>query len=422
MRHDKPVDSSGRDVGQQVAGQPVARVVVSSVLQGMEGVRRCEAVDLLRGSLRRKGIPVERVSAFDARDGDFALYEAPGLEGTTLFVGVHGISGAMLDEVRSVVDKWAAVRGDRNILLPSPRSFCAGVERAIKIVEKTLERRTNPVFVRKEIVHNKHVVADLAQRGATFVDELDEVPDGATVVFSAHGVSPAVREEAARRGLEVIDGTCPLVTKVHSEARRFAARGDTIVLIGHAGHEEVEGTMGEAPASTILVETVEDVEGLEVVDPAHVSYLTQTTLAVDETAEVVSALRKKLPLLNEPPTDDICYATTNRQNSLQAVIEESDLVLVVGSGNSSNSVRLVELARRQGTPAQLIDDTGDIRPEWLSGKRVIGLTAGASAPPFLVNQVIAAIGGLGQTTVVEREFTEETLQFGLPSAVREGQE
>ncbi len=301
------------------------------------------------------------------------------------------------------------------VLLASPRSFCAGVERAVDIVEHLLTQRGGPIHVRKQIVHNTHVVADLEARGAVFVDELDAVPDGATVVFSAHGVSPAVRDEAARRGLDVIDATCPLVTKVHAEARRFAARGDTVVLIGHAGHEEVEGTLGEAPDRIVLVETVADVERLEVPDPSRVSYLTQTTLAVDETAEVVDALKAKFPQLRGPASDDICYATTNRQDAVREVARDADLVLVVGSANSSNSVRLVELAKRQGAPAHLIDDVSDIRPEWLEGVRVVGLSAGASAPPRLVDEVITA---LGAWDVQVRETTQETIQFTLPAAVR----
>ncbi|MET0134754.1 MAG: 4-hydroxy-3-methylbut-2-enyl diphosphate reductase [Kibdelosporangium sp.] len=300
------------------------------------------------------------------------------------------------------------------VLLAAPRSFCAGVERAIEVVEQALRHREPPVYVRKQIVHNTHVVADLQARGAVFVDELDGVPDGSTVVFSAHGVSPAVRDEADRRGLDVIDATCPLVTKVHAEARRFAARGDTVVLVGHAGHEEVEGTMGEAPDRTVLVETVADVGNLKI-DPDRVSYLLQTTLAVDEAAEVVGALRDRYPKSRGAASDDICYATTNRQDSLKAIAQESDLVLVVGSANSSNSVRLVELARRCGTTSYLIDDVGDIRPEWLEGVRVVGVTAGASAPPGLVDQVVAA---LGPATVQERETTRETIYFTLPAAVR----
>jgi 4-hydroxy-3-methylbut-2-enyl diphosphate reductase len=301
------------------------------------------------------------------------------------------------------------------LLLAAPRSFCAGVERAIEIVERALTQRGHPVYVRKQIVHNTHVVADLEARGAVFVDELADVPPGATVVFSAHGVSPAVRTEATRRDLDVIDATCPLVTKVHTEARRFAAHGDTVLLIGHAGHEEVEGTLGEAPEHTILVENVTQARSVTVPDPERVSYLTQTTLAVDETAEIVTVLRKRFPKLKGPASDDICYATTNRQHALSTVATEADLVLVIGSPNSSNSVRLVELARRAGTPAYLIDDAEDIRPEWLAGVRTVGLTAGASAPPRLVDEVLAV---LAPGTIIERETATESIRFTLPAAVR----
>jgi 4-hydroxy-3-methylbut-2-enyl diphosphate reductase len=306
------------------------------------------------------------------------------------------------------------------VLLAAPRSFCAGVERAIEIVERVLKQTDGPVYVRKQIVHNAHVVADLAARGAVFVDELDEVPDGATVVFSAHGVSPAVRAEADRRGLSVVDATCPLVTKVHVEARRFAARGDTVILVGHAGHDEVEGTLGEAPGRTVLVQDAAEAARVRVPDPDRVSYLTQTTLATDETAEVVDVLRARFPRLRGPASDDICYATTNRQDALRAIADESDVVLVVGSANSSNSRRLVELARRRGTPAYLIDDAGDIRPEWLAGAGVIGLTAGASAPPGLVEAVVDELARRGPVTVAEREVTRETVSFALPPTVRSG--
>ncbi|MER5862836.1 4-hydroxy-3-methylbut-2-enyl diphosphate reductase [Kitasatospora sp. NPDC002040] len=309
----------------------------------------------------------------------------------------------------------------RTVLLAAPRSFCAGVERAIHAVERLLDApgRRAPVYVRKQIVHNTHVVAGLAARGAVFVEELDAVPEGATVVFSAHGVSPEVREQARERGLTVVDATCPLVTKVHSEARRFAARGDTVVLIGHAGHEEVEGTLGEAPQAMLLVETAEQAAGLEVADPSRVSYLTQTTLAVDETAGVVRALRGRFPLLQSPPGDDICYATTNRQLAVEAVADRADLVLVVGSANSSNSVRMVEVVRRGGTQAHLIDDASGIDPAWLAGARVIGLSAGASAPPELVAGVIEALGAHGAVTVEELTTTVEDVNFAPPAPVRD---
>jgi 4-hydroxy-3-methylbut-2-enyl diphosphate reductase len=306
----------------------------------------------------------------------------------------------------------------RRVLLAKPRGYCAGVDRAVQAVETALERYGAPVYVRKQIVHNTHVVRELEERGAIFVEEADDVPEGAVVVFSAHGISPEVREEAKRRGLRTIDATCPLVTKVHAEARRFAARGDTVILIGHAGHEEVEGTLGEAPDQMVLVQTVDEVTDLTVADPARLSYLTQTTLAVDETTEIIQALSARFPALRGPASDDICYATTNRQDALRAIAEESDVVLVVGSTNSSNSVRLVELAHRHGTPSYLIDDAGDIRPEWLDGVRVVGLTAGASAPPRLVDAVIATLAELGPVTVVERETTREDIRFTVPLAVR----
>ena len=308
---------------------------------------------------------------------------------------------------------------ERTVLLAAPRSFCAGVERAIETVERELDQHdATPVYVRKQIVHNRHVVADLEQRGAVFVEELDEVPEGATVVFSAHGVAPQVRDEADRRGLRVIDATCPLVTKVHAEARRFAARGDTVILVGHAGHEEVEGTVGEAPDRTVLVADPAGVAGLQVEDPQRVSYLTQTTLAVDEVGAVVDALRERFPALKGPGSDDICYATTNRQEAVKAIARDADLMLVVGSANSSNSVRLVELARRLGTAAHLIDDASELRDEWLAGARVVGLTAGASAPPRLVQEVLDALRARGPVVVQERRIASEHLQFSLPSAVR----
>ena len=315
------------------------------------------------------------------------------------------------------VERWAeACSAQREVLLAGPRSFCAGVERAIAIVERTLEQRGTPVYVRKEIVHNKRVVGDLAGRGAVFVNELDEVPDGSTVVFSAHGVSPAVRAEAAERGLSVIDGTCPLVSKVHAEARRFAADGYTVALIGHVGHEEVEGTLGEAPESMVLVQTPQDVAG---VSGEKIAYLMQTTLSVDEAADVAGALRERFPDVHAPGSDDICYATTNRQAAVREVAAATDLVLVAGSRNSSNSVRLVETCERAGTPAYLIDGASDIQLGWLAGARRIGVTAGASAPPAVVSEIVSALSGLGPVSVSERVTTTESIRFGLPKEVRQ---
>jgi len=317
----------------------------------------------------------------------------------------------------AALDAWGRVLGARAVLRAGPRSFCAGVDRAIEIVERALERRGAPVFVRKQIVHNAHVVADLEQRGAVFVDEIADVPRGGTVVFSAHGVAPAVRAAAAERDLDVIDATCPLVAKVHAEARRFVERGDSVVLIGHEGHEEVEGTMGEAPGAIHLVERPEHVVALDL-GPGRVSYLTQTTLAVDETEEVVSALRDRFSDVAGPPSDDICYATHNRQQALRDVARKADLVLVVGSETSSNSRRLVEVAEREHTRARLIDDERQIRLEWLEGVRTVGLTAGASAPEQLVARVVDALGELGPVTAEDLVVTRETTSFRLPKEVR----
>jgi 4-hydroxy-3-methylbut-2-en-1-yl diphosphate reductase len=304
------------------------------------------------------------------------------------------------------------------VLLADPRGYCAGVDRAVVAVERALELHGAPVYVRKQIVHNTHVVAGLERRGAVFVEELSEVPDGARVVFSAHGVSPAVRAEAERRGLDAVDATCPLVSKVHAEARRFADAGYLVALIGHAGHEEVEGTLGEAPQSMALVETAEDVARLQPADPGKVAYLMQTTLAVDEAAGIAGALRERFSAARAPGSDDICYATTNRQQAVRAVAADADLVLVAGSPNSSNSVRLVETARRAGTPAHLIDGPADIQLGWLAGVSVVGLTAGASAPPAIVDDIIGALSGLGPVEVSERVITTENIRFSLPKEVR----
>jgi 4-hydroxy-3-methylbut-2-enyl diphosphate reductase len=325
---------------------------------------------------------------------------------------------ASLGGIGPVLDSWAAAVAARKVLLAEPRSFCAGVERAIEVVERALELRGAPIYVRKEIVHNQHVVADLRRRGAVFVDDLDEIPTGATAVFSAHGVSPMVRTKATERGLDVIDATCPLVSKVHSEVRRFGDRGDTIIFIGHDGHEETEGTMGERPGQTVLVESAEDAATVQVPDPEHVSYLVQTTLSVHEVEGIVEVLRGRFPKLSAPPSDDICYATTNRQEALAAVANDADLVLVVGSQNSSNSRRLVETSLRLGTPAHLVDDIDDVDLDWLAGVGTLGLTAGASAPQTLVDEVVEAVGGLGPVDVQTRHLVSEDVRFTLPKEVR----
>jgi 4-hydroxy-3-methylbut-2-enyl diphosphate reductase len=310
------------------------------------------------------------------------------------------------------------VPAGQGVRLAAPRGYCAGVDRAVITVEKALDLYGAPVYVRKQIVHNKHVVSDLESRGAVFVEELDEVPEGATVVFSAHGVAPSVRREAARRELDVVDATCPLVGKVHHEARRFARRGDTILLIGHAGHEEIEGTLGEEPDHTVLVQDESEVDTIEVPDPRRVSYLMQTTLAVDEADGIVTALRRKFPEMRGPSSDDICYATTNRQAAVRNVADDSELVLVVGSTNSSNSLRLVEVARREGASAFLVDDVGEVDLAWLAGVTTIGVSAGASAPPELVTELVTALGGLGWLDIAERSVTTETVRFTLPKEVR----
>jgi 4-hydroxy-3-methylbut-2-en-1-yl diphosphate reductase len=313
-----------------------------------------------------------------------------------------------------VLERWAASVRPRQVLLAAPRASCAGVERAIDIVGRELDNGAAPLYVRKQIVHNAHVVGELERRGAIFVDEVDEVPADAELVFSAHGVSPAVRHAARERRLRVVDATCPLVAKVHAEARRFAAAGYTVVLIGHAGHEEVEGTIGEAPESFRLVGSLEEAERVEVPDPGRVAYLTQTTLAVDETQAIVDALRRRFPSLIGPPSDDICYATQNRQDAVRLIARQCDLVLVVGSRNSSNSTRLVEVARREGAAAHLIDDETDIELEWLEGAETVGVTAGASAPEPMVQQVVQALDGVGDVSVSERAVTRESVHFKLP--------
>jgi len=299
----------------------------------------------------------------------------------------------------------------KRVLLASPRGYCAGVERAVDTVERALKLYGAPVYVRKQIVHNSHVVRDLEAKGAIFVDEETEVPEGRVVVLSAHGVAPEVYVNAKARRLTVLDATCPLVTKVHLEARRFADRDRTIVLIGHAGHEEVVGTTGQAPARTILVQDVEHARTVEVADPENLSYLTQTTLSVDETNAIVRVLRERFPSIEGPPREDICYATQNRQDAIKEVARRSDVVLVIGSDNSSNSKRLAEVARDLGTPAYLIDDETEVDPGWLEGAEVVGLTSGASAPERLVDRLLVWLAGQGATEVEELRLTEEHLRF-----------
>ncbi|HEX5307932.1 MAG TPA: 4-hydroxy-3-methylbut-2-enyl diphosphate reductase [Solirubrobacteraceae bacterium] len=307
----------------------------------------------------------------------------------------------------------------QKLLLAAPRGYCAGVDRAVQTVERALEQHGEPVYVRKQIVHNKHVVEDLSARGAIFVEDVGEVPEGALTVFSAHGVSPKVRSDAQARNLRTIDATCPLVTKVHREAVKFAEENYTIVLVGHAGHEEVEGTTGEAPERIVLVESEQDVDRLEIADPERVAYVTQTTLSVDETSAIVKRLQQRFPLIAGPRTDDICYATTNRQAAVKQMAGECDLMLVIGSRNSSNSVRLVEVARDLGAEAYLIDNAGEVREEWLEGKRVVGVSSGASAPENLVQELVELFRDRGVRDVQEFHVVKEDVRFMLPKPIRE---
>jgi 4-hydroxy-3-methylbut-2-enyl diphosphate reductase len=304
------------------------------------------------------------------------------------------------------------------ILLAAPRGYCAGVDRAVQTVERALARYGPPVYVRKEIVHNKHVVEQLRARGAIFVETETEVPEGSVTVFSAHGVAPSVHENAAARHLRTIDATCPLVTKVHVEARRFAADGYTIVLVGHDGHEEVEGTMGEAPDHMVLVQTEQDVDELVLADPERVAYISQTTLSVDETRGIIERLRERFPAIIGPRTDDICYATTNRQAAVRQLATACELVLVIGSRNSSNSQRLVEVARDYGAQAQLIDNARELDEAWLDGVRIVGISSGASAPEELVQELVSLFRARGVSDISELTVTREDVRFMLPKTIR----
>jgi 4-hydroxy-3-methylbut-2-en-1-yl diphosphate reductase len=306
----------------------------------------------------------------------------------------------------------------KKVLLASPRGYCAGVERAVDTVELALAHYGAPIYVRKQIVHNAHVVRELEERGAVFVESEEEAPPGATIVFSAHGVAPAVHRNAAARGLNTIDATCPLVTKVHVQARRYAAEGYTVILIGHAGHEEVEGTMGEAPESTILIESVEDAERLALPPEAKLAYITQTTLSVDETREIIAVLRRRFPQIYAPRKEDICYATSNRQWAVKEMLSEIGLLLVIGSRNSSNSNRLVEVARANGVPSYLIDDETHIREEWIEGVEIVGVTSGASAPEKLVARVCDWFRARGVEEIEPYRLVDEDVEFRLPVELR----
>jgi len=311
-----------------------------------------------------------------------------------------------------------SLTGPSKVLLAAPRGYCAGVDRAVQAVEHALDLYGEPVYVRKEIVHNKHVVQELEKRGAIFVEQETEVPEGEMVVFSAHGVAPSVHENSEKRRLRTIDATCPLVTKVHVEARKIAQDGYTIVLIGHEGHEEVEGTTGEAPSNIVLVQTESDVDGLEVDDPNRIAYITQTTLSVDETSSIIARLKEKFPNAVGPKTDDICYATTNRQQAVKALAKECDLVLVIGSTNSSNSNRLVEVAREHGAASHLIDTHLEVDEAWLEGVETVGITSGASAPEELVEQLVTFFRERGASDVSELKTVDEDVRFMLPGEIR----
>jgi 4-hydroxy-3-methylbut-2-enyl diphosphate reductase len=458
--------STGRPIGYAASGptlvagvagaladdvRPGDLVVAAEVRRG-DDVVPCHAAPIVAGALSRAGFAVHlgpvattdrvvddvagrrRLAATGALavDTESALLADP--DGRTVVVRavvdtparrllsvgttVRGITAlAALRRAAPVLDAWAGAVADREVVLAGPRSFCAGVERAIEIVERALDRFGAPVYVRRQIVHNRHVVETLERRGAVFVAEVDEVPPGSVLVLAAHGVAPAVRDRAAARGLQVVDATCPLVSKVHQEVRRFAAEDRTVLLIGHHDHEEVVGTRGEAPGNVLVVVDPDEAARVEVPDPERVSYVMQTTLAVEEAAETAAVLRARFPVLAAPHKDDICYATTNRQHAVRAVARETDLVIVLGSQNSSNSLRLAEVAEAAGTPARLVDDATDLDLHWLAGVRRVGVTAGASAPPALVDDLVTALSGLGSLTVRESTTRTEDVQFSLPKEV-----
>jgi 4-hydroxy-3-methylbut-2-en-1-yl diphosphate reductase len=423
-------------------------VVVASEVRGTGSTVEIPSAPLLASALRRLGLTVHigpirsvpgiawkiaevapEVLAVDMESAQLAPASAPFAvvraivdspdhplwHPGTLRRGIAGLRA--LKACQPALEQWAAATGARNVLLAAPRSFCAGVARAIDTVEAALRRYGTPVYVRHQIVHNAHVVRDLQDRGAVFVDDVEAVPEGSVLVFSAHGVAPTVRRDAAARTPTVIDATCPLVTKVHTEIRRYARRGNTVFLIGHPDHEEVQGSRGEAPDDVIVVPDVETARSVQPQDPSRVAYTMQTTLAVDEAEQIAAVLRERFPQLSAPRTDDICYATTNRQRAVRAIAREVDLVLVVGSPNSSNSLRLVEVAQREGVPAYLIDDCSEIDLGWLAGRQRVGITAGASAPPHLVDEIVHCLGGLGPVTANESQLIDEDVTFALPKEV-----
>jgi 4-hydroxy-3-methylbut-2-enyl diphosphate reductase len=439
-----------------VAGSPRADIrpgelVVASSVRGPDG----QSVDvpsapLLAGALRRLGLTVHVGEILTS--ATILRPSSGGHPGGALAVDMESSAlappaGTPFASVRAIVDtpahplyrfgtlsrglgalrtlrtaapalaQWIAATGPREVRLAGPRSFCAGVARAIDTVDRALERFGAPVYVRRQIVHNAHVVRELQARGAVFVQEAEEVPPGSVLVLAAHGVAPAVRQQARERELRVVDATCPLVAKVHTEVRRYTGRGDTVFLIGHAEHEEVEGTVGEAPNDVIVVTDAEAARRVQPPDPDRVAYTMQTTLAMDEAEDIAGILRERFPKLAAPRTDDICYATTNRQRAVRAIAEDVELVLVVGSANSSNSRRLVEVAEREGVPAHLVDDVTEVDLRWLAGVTKVGITAGASAPPHLVSQLVHCLEGLGPVDSRESRLVDEDVLFALPREV-----
>jgi len=458
VRTPAPLPGDGPVAMLGVAGGVAPQVQVGDVVVASEvradGVAvACPSAPLLAGALRRAGMrvhvgPIATQPKFADRDA-LALLAMTGVlavdmetaliaaaAGDRPFAAVRVVTdtagarlarpGIVRDGYRAlrtlgqaarIVEQWAAVAAPREVRLAAPRSFCAGVERAIDIVERALDRFGAPVYVRRQIVHNAHIVASLEARGAVFVEELDEVPDGARVIFAAHGVAPTVRAVAANRRLDVIDATCPLVAKVHNEVRRYAARDATVFLIGHHDHEEVVGTVGEAAGNVVVVDSEAEADQAVATDPDNVAYVMQTTLAVDEAEGIAGRLRRRFPALVAPRSDDICYATSNRQLAVRDIAADSDLVLVVGSVNSSNSQRLVEVAERAGATAYLVDDAGEVELSWLAGAERIGITAGASAPPYLVDELVHCLAGLGPIEVHEVASVEENVTFTLPREV-----
>jgi 4-hydroxy-3-methylbut-2-enyl diphosphate reductase len=439
--------------GALVAAARPGDLVVATEVRSSDGTVPCPSAPMLAAALRKLGLTVHTGPVYSS-DRLVGRDERRRLAGTGAIavdmesaVVAAAAGGRPFAAVRAIVDttdhglwtpgtirrgiaalrvlhrttpaleKWAAAVGSRELVLPAPRSFCAGVERAVDVVERALDQRGGPVYVRRQIVHNAHVVRRLADRGAVFVTEVDEVPRGSTVVLAAHGVAPTVRAAARDRDLDVIDATCPLVAKVHAEVRRGATRGNTVFLIGHLDHEEVEGTVGEAPDDVVVVADAAAAATVTPRDPGRVTYAMQTTLAVDEAEQIAQVLRDRFPALDGPRREDICYATSNRQLAVRAAARDSDLVLVVGSANSSNSLRLAEVAQREGVPAHLIEDAGQIDLDWLPGVARIAVTAGASAPPHLVDEVVDCLTGLGPVRTREAEVAHEDLRFALPKEV-----